>query len=583
MAELTGHENALDSLPPIPASTQLLAVAWLRWRIFLNNTFRRQPKSKLQIVGLVFVVLLRIVVWSILALMVVGPVVGSGYFAWLAIAEGHPQSLASLFLGITLLWLFVSVNGFGVAAAIQSFDPASLVRFPLRFGRYFVLRSLLGLMTPSTIVGCLALLAAAIGIGVADASLALSALAAMAVYAVMNIYLTRMVGAWLERWLANRRFREIFSVLMALFFASFQFLNLQRASAHAHGVRSSWLLSVLHSSGSYLDWLPPGFAAQAILLARHPFAAFAHLAALLASTALFAVVFAFRLKKQFLGEYLGEGVNRRAPAQAAPRLKKRVFDTRPQSANAETGAILSPVVSACLRKDWLILRSNSSQLIGMFMPLLFVVIFSMNRGISHFSSAYFLPTAIAYTLLGGLSSLYNVFGADGRGAQLYLLAPVRMRDVVVSKNLMSLALIVCQVGIAWIFVCTLSRTPIPVSVQISTALWTVFVVALNFAIGTLRSIQAPHYFVPGQARQLRSGTPTNRTSAFMVLAVVFGSMLLQLPVILAGSVFELPWLPTLVFAPFAVAAVLGYGFMLKNAERLLLAHRDVFAEKLCKA
>lgn len=581
MAELTGREGASDSLPPIPASAQILAVAWLRWRIFLNNAFRRQPKTKLQIVGLVFVVLLRIVVWSILALMVVGPVVGSGYFAWLAIAEDRPQSLPSLFLGITLLWLFVSVNGFSVAASIQSFDPATLVRFPLRFGRYFVLRSLLGVLTPSTIVGCLALLAAAIGIGAADASLALPALVVMAVYAVMNIYLTRMIGAWMERWLANRRFREIFSVLMALFFASFQFLNLQRASAHAHGARSNWLLSVLHSSGSYLDWLPPGFAAQAILLTKYPFAAFAQFAVLVASTALFAVVFALRLKKQFRGEYLSEGVSRRA--SAAPRLKRRVFDSMPRSANAEAGTILSPVISACLRKDWLILRSNSTQLIGMFTPLLFVVIFSMNRGISHFSSQYFLPMAIAYTLLGGLSSLYNVFGADGRGAQLYLLAPVRMRDVVVAKNLMSLALIVCQVGIAWIFVCALSRTPIPASVQVSTALWTIFVVALNFAIGTLRSIQAPRYFIPGQARQLRSGTPTNRTSAFIVLAVVFGSMLLQLPVAIASTIFELPWLPAWVFAPFAVAAVIGYALVLKNAERFILAHRDVIAETLCKA
>ena len=31
---------------PIPARTQLLAVAWLRWRIFVNSTFRRRPKRQ---------------------------------------------------------------------------------------------------------------------------------------------------------------------------------------------------------------------------------------------------------------------------------------------------------------------------------------------------------------------------------------------------------------------------------------------------------------------------------------------------------------------------------------------------------
>jgi len=163
-------------LPPIPASTQLLAVAWVRWRIFVNGMFRKRPKGTRQIVGLVFATLLRLIVWPMLALVVIGPVAASGFFAWTAISEGHPKSLASLLLGIALLWQFVSINGLSIAATIPSFDPASLVRFPLRFGRYFVLRSLLGLMTPSTIVGCLAVLAAAVGIGVANASLALPAL-----------------------------------------------------------------------------------------------------------------------------------------------------------------------------------------------------------------------------------------------------------------------------------------------------------------------------------------------------------------------------------------------------------------------
>src|SRR5208337_5206719 len=160
---------------------------------------------------------------------------------------------------IALLWQFVSINGLSIAATIPSFDPASLVRFPLRFGRYFVLRSLLGLMTPSTIVGCLALLAAAVGIGVADASLALPALVVMAVYALMNIFLTRMIGAWMERWLANRRFREIFGLLMALFAVGIQFLSFQRASMRVPGAPDNWFLRFFHGSGPYLHWLPPGF------------------------------------------------------------------------------------------------------------------------------------------------------------------------------------------------------------------------------------------------------------------------------------------------------------------------------------
>ena len=228
------------------------------------------------------------------------------------------------------------------------------------------------------------------------------------------------------------------------------------------------------------------------------------------------------------------------------------------------------------------LRGNGTQLIGLLTPLLFVVIFSMNRAFSAISTKYYLPSAIAYVLIAALSSLYNIFGADGRGVQLYLLAPIRMLDVVLAKNLMGLAIIVTQVGLAWIIICVLARVPIPLSTQVSTALWTVFVVAMNLALGTLRSIQAPRYFVPGQGRQLRT-TPTNRTSTLLVLAVLFGSMLLQIPVTMASSYFKQPWLAAWVFGPLAVAAVCAYALLLRSAERLILAHRDVFAEELCKA
>jgi hypothetical protein len=69
----------------------------------------------------------------------------------------------------------------------------------------------------------------------------------------------------------------------------------------------------------------------------------------------------------------------------------------------------------------------------------------------------------------------------------------------------------------------------------------------------------------------------------LVLAVLFGSMLLQIPVAIASGYFKSPWLATWVFGPLAVAAVFAYTLMLRNAERLILAARDLFAEELCKA
>jgi ABC-2 type transport system permease protein len=236
-------------------------------------------------------------------------------------------------------------------------------------------------------------------------------------------------------------------------------------------------------------------------------------------------------------------------------------------------------VAACLHKEWLTLRGNGAQVIAMLTPLFFVVI--LNRTIFAGHSTYFLPGAIAYVLFGVLAGLYNVFGADGLGVQIYLLAPVRLRDVIVAKNLMSLTLIVAEAAAAWLLVSLLTRAPIRLATQVSTGLWTIFVVAANLALGTMRSIQAPRRFIPGQMRG-RQTTPTNRTSGLLILLVLFGSMALQFPVTLLSRYFGDPWLGAWIFGPLAAAAVAAYALLLRNAERLIMAHRDVFAEELCK-
>jgi ABC-2 type transport system permease protein len=582
MAELIAGVSLTAAKQPIPASTQILAVAWLRWRIFVNSTFRSRPKTGRQAVSMAFGIILRLIVWPFIALMAVGPILGSGIFAWMAVADHQPQRLQTLLAGMALLWQFVAINGLSIAATVSNFDPSSLIRFPLRFGRYLVLRTLIGFMTPSTIVGCLASLAAAIGIGIAKPSLALPALIVLAVYAWMNIFLTRMIGAWLERWLANRRFREIFGVLMAVFAISFQFLNFQRFSGRNHPVTHSWILTLLQGSGSNLHWLPPGLAANAILGSPHPNTSLAPFTGLVATTVLFAVVFSIRLRAQFHGEYLSEGAAPRSTPSPRSRPKTQLLQPAPAATLAPAQpvrAVFTPIIAVCLRKEWLTLTS-STQLIGLVTPLIFIVI--LNRGVFALHPTLFLPGAIAYVMLGILAGLYNVFGADGLGVQIYLLAPVRMRDVLVAKNLASLVLVVVEVALAWTLVLLLKRTPISLAIGISTALWTIFVIMANVTLGTLRSIQAPRKFSPGQVRQQR-GTPTNRTSGLLILLVLFGSLLLQIPVVLLGRYLHQPWLAAWIFGPLATAAIVAYAVLLRNADRLILAHRDVFAEELCKA
>jgi ABC-2 type transport system permease protein len=385
-----------------------------------------------------------------------------------------------------------------------------------------------------------------------------------------------MIAVWLERWLATRRAREIFGVAMALFFVSFQFLNYHRIGPHAHRATQSWALNLLSGSDHFLAWLPPGFATSAILgSGGHPLARVAQFAALLLWTAVFFAAFAARLHKQFLGEFLSESAPRRQPA-ASPAPKPQPLAAA--TATPEAPSLLSPGVSACLRKEWLYIRGNGTLMVSLLTPLIFV--FILSRGVFERHPSYLLPGAIGYALMGLMTALYNIFGADSTGVQLYLLAPIRLRDVILAKNIASLALLLVECALAWCLVAVLATAPIPLSAQVSTVFWIVFMLFSNLALGTLRSIQAPRKIALAQARKLRPAS-ASRTSGLLVLAVLFGCIVLQVPVTLLCRYFHNPWLAAAIFAPLAAAAIAVYGLLLNDVDRLVLSNRDRFAEELC--
>ena len=588
MAELSSGSGALATLPPIPAKAQLMAVAWLRWRLFANSFFRSRPKGNRRVVGLVFAIILRIILWPILSVMVLGPVIFSGFLAWELINEHHPKELAPLLAGLMIFWQFVSVNGMNIASVSKTFDPSTLIRFPIPFPRYLLLRTLIGLLTPSTIVGCLASLAVAVGLGVARHELLLPALIVMSAFAMMNVFFTRMLSAWFERWMANRRFREIFGVLMAMFFVGIQLLIPGRHVFHAHSTMMPWYMRVAHNSAASLGWLPPGLAAHAILSGGNVLAALARFAGLLVYAAVFLAIFAVRLHKQFLGELLVDSPSARSKA-AASRPARMVKPTDTGVAIAASAGVaparaehslISPVIAACLRKEFMIFKGNTQALIGLITPLFFV--FILGRGPAARHAEYFLPTALGYVLLGLLASFYNIFGADGTGVQLYLMAPVRISSVIAAKNMMQLALVAAQVTVAWSLVVLLAESAIPPPVQVASGLWLIFFVATNLTFGTLRSVQAPRRYIPGQSRQLKQTTPTNRTSSLLVLAVLLGGLILQAPITYLGHYLHLPWLGAAVFSVLAAGAVGSYIFLLREAESLIVKYRDRLTEELCK-
>ena len=88
-----------------------------------------------------------------------------------------------------------------------------------------------------------------------------------------------------------------------------------------------------------------------------------------------------RLHKQYLGEHLSDGVNNSpAAARTQHRSVAEPATKRMQStAAASRPSVLPGVLPAMLRKEWLTMRGNTGQLIGLVTPLIFVWI--MSRGL----------------------------------------------------------------------------------------------------------------------------------------------------------------------------------------------------------
>ena len=101
-----------------------------------------------------------------------------------------------------------------------------------------------------------------IGVTVARPSLFPWTLLVLLMFALFNLVLMQMIFAWIERWLAQRRTREIFGVVFILFMLSFQLIGpiAERLSKGPHPE----LRRDLQIAAQVQAVLPPGLATSAI-------------------------------------------------------------------------------------------------------------------------------------------------------------------------------------------------------------------------------------------------------------------------------------------------------------------------------
>jgi ABC-2 type transport system permease protein len=572
------------SLPPISAAQQFRAIAYLRWRLFANGFRRKGGTGEL---------VARIIVYPIGFIFLLGPTIGAGAGAWAAVSSGHLDVLSVIFWAITALQIIVSIN---IAQPGLSFDPESLIRFPVSFPRYLVVRLFLGLLSASTIVGTCALLAAALGTTIARPDLGLIVFAAAILLAIANMLFIRMIFAWIDRWLSTRRARELFTGVIILFSIGIQYLNVtfntgfNRRDPAAQRRKIAAATHFYHASQSILSHFPAGLAGISVVNVAHaaiPYA-LANLLAIALFAALFLAVFAWRMQREYRGENLSDSGSlahpqtptARIPANdRVPHLSRSPIAAEVGSQpSAPTNTFLPPALTACFYKEWIYVRRNTAQLYGMLGPLAMVFLFAGKMGNNFRTSMWIFPGAMAYAMLGIAALSYNALGLDAEGTQFYFLVPVRMHSIMLAKNLFGFAIALIEAVVVYAVLCIVARPPAPL-ITIATLCWLVFAILVNVTIGNMRSIIAPKKMDPSKLSRRQASQLSGLMSIgiFLVLGAIGAGILFL------ASFLDQPWLPIPIFLALAIGALALYITGLNKLDDLALTHRETMLEELCKA
>lgn len=559
-------DQAGDGLLSGRARRQYAALASMRWQMFSNGL--RSNKGMLELGARTFT-------YFVYGSMGLGLSLGLGFGSYAIVSGGRWKFLPVLFWAVFLVWQLLPVM---LASFQEQFDLGILLRFPVSFWSYNLLYLIFGLIDVSTITGGLCCLGMWVGITVAQPGLSAWAALALGIFATFNVLMVRAIFAWIERWLAQRRSREIVGAIFLLLVMSLQLLNPALNQSRRTGQMSreqrnasqrdfaSGLAPWLSKANAVQLWLPPGLAAEAVRLAGQGQAEIAldslglvGMYGLVAGLAL-----AMRLRSEYAGESLGE-------APSLKKVQRREGGWLPDGAGP---------ISAVIEKEVRGMMRTLPLLYSIGAPLLLVLVFSgvfvRGGGPAH-TFALALPVCMIYAQLGLSQIFCNSLGAEGAGVQLYFLSPTPMRTVLLAKNIFH-SLLFGLVALTAGVLATL-RLGVPgEAVAAATVAWQLFALPCNLTAGNFFSLKMPYRVNPGRLMGQR-GSQANQLVSVGVQLGVIG---------IGACVFGIcwwtgeKWLAVPVFLALAIIATVAWQVGLRKADALANRVKDDLIATLAK-
>ena len=543
---------------------QIRLVAGLRWRILRNGL---QKKNRVwDLIG--------VVISSIMGVILVVGLSFAFFFGTLTFLQTHHEArIGLLFWGIFVWWQVLPIF---VAGFSPSFSFRTLLRFPLKLPAFYLIGIAYGLADSAAIASMVWLCSMTLAVAVENFSLLSAMILACVLFVAANVTIERFVGSWLDKILAKRRSRELFLVLFIMCMVSLQFIGpaIQKFEKSAK--------PDVERIARYAQPFPASLAGKILTgFVSNDFAAMGIATAGLAGYALlFGGLLFARYRTQYLGEELSETM---APARVAA---KTMVVTRaaaiPQG--GRESRILPTTISAVLEKEIRYLLRNGFAAMLLFLPPILVLLFTMQFGGAHptsikhgVSPVLFFPGMMAYLMLMLMAPSYNSFAFEGRGMQTYFMVPVKFRDILIGKNLMTVSLLsfeiaLCMVMLAW----RVGLPPWPIVFATISAL--IFAVVGQLTIANWSSLTFP--------KKMEFGKMQGQRQSGMAALIAFGAQIVfggaAGLVFSAGRLSGNDWLPTEIFLFLAAAALAGYWSAMEPLTKLAEKKKEALLDTLTK-
>ncbi|HEV2879697.1 MAG TPA: hypothetical protein VGX24_00190 [Pyrinomonadaceae bacterium] len=562
-------------------TAQLRALAWLKWRLFINamRSKRGAANRAASALGTLFALAFSLMLAAGLgagAYFVVHNRNGGGRSSRFPPDLATGASVESLFLlfgmasMIYLVWATAPLS-FGGG---NQFDPGRLLLYPVSLRKLFALDLLSELTSLASIFAAPAIFAVSLGAGLAHGRVG-GALVVAVCATLFGMSLAKLLSTCLDALMRARRARG--EALLAA-------LGVVGALSGLVLGQSDRLFAHFGRFPSALRLTPMGAMAAALAGAAGANANYLlSLSVLLAYT--FVTTFAtYKIARRALE---GNGGRRRrggGSARAAVRVEAVGAGAKPWGWRLPFG---SEALSSVFEKELRYAMRNAQLRTMAAMPVIMTLSFKLigSRrgggfgGRGEAAGAGFFANVAPYTEGTGaaLSVLYvflimsalsaNLFGYEAGGMRAYVLAPVARRTILAGKNL-AILIVSFVIAVAVVAFNALLNRDLTPRALLFTTLCFVFFAATAATVGNLFSLRFPKRLEFGK-RMNASGV-----AGLLLLPVFLCIALAPALAVLGGYVAESLLIEYVILALFAIAAVAVY-FLSLGRQGRLLAEREL--------